>query len=192
MSRIDEQWTLKRLARPILLGFALLAAVIAPPAPSSVFAQSAPAEGTEGWLNDVNGLRHFAGLRCPDIIGTFYRTKVLSTDADRMAGCQYTGRDGMIAVLRQHLTGTGGNAAKTFLRSYRLAGFEKVEMTGIAASGISFRTRTWSDTPICETLWYFQGESADYTLWLAYTLPAQEADVEPAVNAFRQALAVLN
>ena len=64
-------------------------------------------EDEDGWVSDFEGLRHFSGMRCPDVVGGFLRSKVLGADSDRMAGCIYSGEDGMTAVLRQHLLGTG-------------------------------------------------------------------------------------
>ena|GEM_PF-2190641 len=155
-------------------------------------AAQVPPEHDAGWQSDVDGLRHFTGLRCPDVIGSFFRIKVMKGDAVSLASCIYTGRDGITAVLRKHLQATGRREALTFSRSYKAAGFEPVKLTGAAASGISFRTRNWTPATLCETLWYFSGEKADYTLWLAYTLPTQEAEVGPAVTAFTEALASQN
>jgi hypothetical protein len=42
-------------------------------------AQVSP-EAEAGWQSDVEGLRHFNGLRCPDVIGAFYRIKVMEGD----------------------------------------------------------------------------------------------------------------
>jgi len=151
-----------------------------------------PPEKDAGWQSDVGGLRHFTGLRCPDMIGPFYRIKVMEGDQVSLAGCIYTGRDGITAVLRKHLEGTGRREALTFSRNYKAAGFEPIKLTGAAASGISFRTRSFAPTNLCETLWYFSSAKADYTLWLSYTLPTQEVEIGPAVSAFTQALANQN
>lgn len=148
-----------------------------------------PPEKDAGWQSDVSGLRHFTGLRCPDAIGPFFRIKVLEGDAVSLAGCIYTGRDGITAVLRKHLQDTGRREALKFSRNYKAAGFEPISLSGVAASGISFRTRNWTPTSLCETLWYFSGDKADYTLWLSYVLPTQEAEVGPALSAFTEALA---
>jgi len=151
-----------------------------------------PPEQDAGWQSDVGGLRHFTGLRCPDMIGSFYRIKVMEGDEVSLAGCVYTGRDGITAILRKHLEATGRRQALTFSRNYKAAGFEPVKLSGAAASGISFRTRNWTPTSLCETLWYFSGSKADYTLWLSYTLPTQDVDIGPAVTVFTQALANQN
>ncbi len=151
-----------------------------------------PPEKDAGWQSDVSGLRHFSGFRCPDMIGPFYRIKVMQGDATSLAGCIYTGRDDLTAVIRKHRQGSGRREALKFHRNYRSAGFEPVRLTGAAASGISFKTRNWSPSQLCETLWYFEGTDADYTLWISYTLPAQEADIGPAVKAFTQALVQQN
>ncbi|PVB59304.1 hypothetical protein DCO57_23075 [Labrenzia sp. 011] len=151
-----------------------------------------PPEQDAGWQSDFSGLRHFTGLRCPDMIGTFYRIKVMQGDAVSLAGCVYTGRGGITAVLRNHLEDTGRREALTFSRNYKAAGFEPIRLTGAAASGTSFRTRNWTAKSLCETLWYFSGEKADYTLWLSYTLPTQEVEIGPALAAFTQALASQN
>lgn len=173
------------LARILLV--ALMCIGLAAPSRAQV-----PPEQEAGWQSDVDGLRHFTGLRCPDIVGAFYRIKVLEGNEVSLSGCIYTGRDGITAILRKHLEGTGRREALTFSRNYKAAGFEPVKLSGAAASGISFRTRSWAPTSLCETLWYFSGAKADYTLWLSYTLPTQEVDVGPAVTAFTQALADQN
>ncbi|WP_209017284.1 hypothetical protein [Roseibium aggregatum] len=151
-----------------------------------------PPEEEAGWQSDVGGLSHFSGLRCPDTIGSFYRVKAMASDGVSLAGCIYTGQDGLTAVLRKHLLGTGRREALAFSRNYKSAGFEPVKMSGAAASGISFRTRNWTPSSLLETFWYFSGEKADYTLWIAYTLPAQEGEVGPALEVFTDALALQN
>lgn len=180
----------KRTLRPLargLLGAAVLSAAHFLPAAAQVLP-----EKEAGWQSDVGGLRHFTGLRCPDLIGPFYRIKAMEGDASSQAGCIYTGRDGMTAVLRKHLQATGRREALRFSRTYKAAGFEPVSLTGAAATGISFRTRNWTPTSLCETLWHFAGEEADFTLWLSYTLPTQESEIGPAVAVFTEALAQQN
>ncbi|WP_434051175.1 MAG: hypothetical protein RDA78_17890 [Roseibium sp.] len=151
-----------------------------------------PPEKEAGWQSDVGGLRHFMGLRCPDQIGPFFRIKVLEGGANSLAGCIYTGRDGMTAVLRQHVQDTGRREAISFSRNYKAAGFEEIQLSGAASTGISFRTRSWTPTSLCETLWHFAGKDSDFTLWLSYTLPTQQDEVGPAVTAFTQVLAQQN
>ncbi|POF28175.1 hypothetical protein [Roseibium marinum] len=181
------------MARRLAILFVLAVSSLLPNGmmPGPVSAQ-VPPEQDAGWQSAVGGLRHFTGLRCPDMIGSYYRIKVMQGDAVSLAGCIYTGRDGITAVLRNHLEATGRREALTFSRAYKAAGFEPVKLTGAAASGTSFRTRNWTPTSLCETLWYFSGEKADYTLWLSYTLPTQEIEIGPAVAAFTQALASQN
>ncbi|WP_209015127.1 hypothetical protein [Roseibium limicola] len=152
--------------------------------PAVAVAQDMQSQESVGWQADVDGMRHFSGLRCPDEVGAFFRTKVLASDGDRMAACIYTGNDGMSAVLRQHLAGTGQATATSFLENYKNAGFQRVTLSGPASEGISFKTRPWTASVLCETLWYFDGPKADYTLWMAYGLPSQEAEVGPALDAF--------
>ena len=82
--------------------------------------------------------------------------------------------------------------AINFSRNYKAAGFEEVQLSGAASTGISFRTRSWTPTSLCETLWHFAGAEADFTLWLSYTLPTQQDEVGPAVTAFTQVLAQQN
>lgn len=179
-----------RLAR--LLAWGILSALPLMDASSLPVSAQVPPEKEAGWQSDVEGLRHFTGLRCPDLIGPFYRIKVMEGDASSVASCIYTGRDGMTAVVRQHLQASGRREALKFSRAYKAAGFEPISLTGAAASGISFRTRNWTPTSLCETLWYFTGEEADFTLWLSYTLPTQNEEIGPAVAAFTQALAQQN
>ncbi|MTH97613.1 hypothetical protein [Roseibium sp. RKSG952] len=168
------------------------ALLLAPMLPAEVNGQSLSHEVAVGWVPDLRGLRHFSGLRCPDTIGSASRTKVLAADMGRMAGCVYAARGDMTAVLRQHRPGTGHAVAREHLKAYRLAGFEKVDKTGIAAGGISFKTRPWNqEEPRCETLWYFEGANADYSLWLSYPAPEREDDLVWLVNGFRHALAAL-
>lgn len=180
------KWTtgLRSWARVIVPAACLLAAL---PASAQV-----PPEKEAGWQSDVEGLRHFTGLRCPDVIGPFYRIKVMEGDASSLAGCIYTGRDGMTAVIRQHVQETGRREALKFARSYKAAGFEPVNLSGAAATGVSFRTRNWTPTSLCETLWHFSGEKADFTLWLSYALPTQQDDIGPAFALFQQSLAQQN
>ena len=147
-------------------------------------AQSSLAKQQAGWVSDVYGLRHFNGLRCPDVVGSLFRVKALSANADRMAGCIYSGSDGMRAVLRQHIQGSGKQSAQSFLTAYQNSGFQQVALSGAAASGISFITNDWSSGTQCETLWHFSGVKADFSLWMMYALPLQETEVEPAVKAF--------
>ncbi|WP_346914362.1 hypothetical protein [uncultured Roseibium sp.] len=142
----------------------------------------------DGWVSDFEGLRHFSGMRCPDVVGGFLRSKALGADSDRMAGCIYSGEDGMTAVLRQHLLGTGSTEARKYMKNYKAAGFREIALTGVAQSGISFVTRDWTQATQCETLWHFSGKKADYTLWLTYSLPGQETVVGPAVAAFTKTL----
>jgi len=179
-----------RIARLLLwacIGLPLATSVVPGPADAQV-----PPEKEAGWQSDVAGLRHFMGLRCPDQIGPFFRIKVLEGGANSLAGCIYTGRDGMTAVLRQHVQDTGRREAINFSRNYKAAGFEEVQLSGAASTGISFRTRSWTPTSLCETLWHFAGKDADFTLWLSYALPTQQDEVGPAVTAFTQVLAQQN
>ncbi|WP_417670865.1 hypothetical protein [Roseibium sp.] len=155
---------------------------------STASAQSNMAQQQAGWVSDVRGMRHFNGLRCPDLVGSLFRTKVLAADADRMAGCVYSGRDGLRAIMRQHLSGTGGRSANDFLTQYTAAGFRQASLSGAAANGVTFITSDWTPTTHCETLWHFTGENADYTVWMAYSLPTQEAEIGPALDAFTDIL----
>ncbi|WP_417677438.1 hypothetical protein [Roseibium sp.] len=145
-------------------------------------------EDEDGWVSDFEGLRHFSGMRCPDVVGGFLRSKVLGADSDRMAGCIYSGEDGMTAVLRQHLLGTGTVEARKYMMNFKAAGFREITLTGVAHSGISFVTRDWTQATQCETLWHYSGKKADYTLWLTYSLPGQETIIGPAVAAFTETL----
>ncbi|WP_209007235.1 hypothetical protein [Roseibium litorale] len=172
-------------------GRLLIVVILAVSLAGAAMAQTAGNEESE-WTPDVYGVRHFSGLRCPDVVGFVFRTKLLSADADRMAGCVYAGDAGMQLVLRSHLSGTGARAAETFLESYRAAGFHEVSLTGPASRGISFQTRDWAPGILCETLWYFNGKKADYSLWMSYSLPSQEADIVPALKAFEDLLARQN
>ncbi len=154
-------------------------------------AQASP-EAEAGWRSAVEGLRHFTGLRCPDIVGAFFRIKVMDGDGPSLAGCIYTGRDGITAVLRSHLQGSGRQEALNFARRYKAAGFEPLKLSGAAETGTSFKTGANDTSTHCETLWYFDGAEADFTLWMSYTLPTQEIDIGPAVTSFTEALARQN
>lgn len=175
-------------ARRRLLGAGLVLAGLVGQPQASLAQQPTPqtllSQESIGWQSDVEGMRHFSGLRCPDQVGRFYRTKVLASDGDRMAACIYSGDGGMSAILRQHLSGTGEKVARHYLENFQAAGFERVALSGPASTGISFKTRDWTSPVLCETLWYFAGQKADYTLWLSYGLPVQEAEVGPTLDAF--------
>jgi len=187
-----------RLPSALIKGLSALAAavLVACGVPVAALAQDmgprTQDEDQGGWVGDVFGMRHFSGMRCPDIVGPFFRTKTFAADADRMAGCLYSGRDGMQVVVRQHLSGAGRQAAATFRNNYLAAGFEQVQLSGVAERGISFKTRDWGGLTHCETLWHFQGSKADFSVWMGYALPAQEADIGPALVAFEDMLARQN
>lgn len=153
---------------------------------------SLQADQQVGWIEDMAGMRHFSGLRCPDVVGSLARAKVLASDTQRMSGCIYIGSEGMNAVLRQHLKGQGRTALATFRSNFSSAGFKEVKLTGISGGGISFRAREWEKAIHVETLWEFEGRSADYTLWLHYVLPKHETDVGTIVSAFKDMLARQN
>ncbi len=154
-------------------------------------AQTPAGEQQAGWVSDVAGMRHFSGLRCPDVVANLYRTKVLAADADRMSGCVYSAGDGFRAILRQHIPGTGQDSAREFRTGYIQAGFRQVSLTGAAKGGISFVTSSWTPATHCETLWYFSTHSADYTLWMAYSLPNEEEEIGPSLEAFTDLLSRL-
>lgn len=151
---------------------------------------AAQERGTDaGWTNVVNGMRHFTGLVCPDTLATLNRTRVLVGSADRLAGCVYQNANGISAVLRSHPSGAGAQAARAFRNRFRAAGFELVTTSGAAASGISFLTGKRGTSERCETLWRFRNGDADYTLWIAYSLPEEAGDIGPLVTAFAGLLA---
>ncbi|NVK33119.1 MAG: hypothetical protein HWE23_01490 [Rhodobacteraceae bacterium] len=157
------------------------------------FAQSSLIQQEEvGWVADVRAMRHFTGLRCPDIVANYFRTKVLASDSNRMAGCVYAGPDGITLVLRQHQPGTAADVGEVFLKTFQAAGFERVTGEGAAASGISFNTRPWLPVNLHETLWYISGAKADYTIWMNYRFPLQQEELSPALTAFTSVLSLQN
>ena len=158
----------------------------------SGFGASVQNDQQAGWIEDMAGMRHFSGLRCPDVVGSLARAKVLASDTQHMSGCIYIGSEGMNAVLRQHLKGQGRAALATFQSSFASAGFKEVKLTGISGGGVSFRAREWEKDTHVETLWQFEGRTADYTLWLHYVLPKHETDVGTIVSAFKDMLARQN
>ncbi|WP_417685935.1 hypothetical protein [Roseibium sp.] len=175
-------------ARLFCLGACLVALGVLSGPMGKANAQSNTVEQQVGWVSDVRGMRHFSGLRCPDIVGELFRTKVLAADADRLAGCVYSGREGLRAILRQHVPGTSSRAASDYLNSYRSSGFRRVQLSGAGAGGITFVTNDWTPNIQYETLWRFAGEKADFTVWMSYTLPQQETDIGPAFAAFTDIL----
>ncbi|NBN77156.1 hypothetical protein GWI72_02615 [Microvirga tunisiensis] len=152
--------------------------------PGSALAQTAAprvqSEYEAGWVNDALGMRHYSGLSCPNRMGSLTRTKVMPTGRTRIAGCIYTSDQGLQVVIRQHAQDTGPTEADLFARTYLKAGFAPVRLSGVAGRGITFRTSGNADRSLLETLWHFRGRSADYTLWIAYTLPEHEMALEPA------------
>lgn len=174
--------------RQVLLAaslFALLLLTAAWAAPAM-----AQDKGTDaGWTNVINGMRHFTGLVCPDKLASLNRTRVLSGSADRHAGCVYQNAEGISAVLRTHPSGAGEQAARAFRDRFHAAGFKTAEMTGAAASGISFLTGARGGKERCETLWRLRNGSADFTLWIAYSLPDETGEIGALVAAFARLLA---
>lgn len=157
---------------------------------SPALAQSGIENEEIGWVADVRALRHFSGLRCPDIVANYFRTKVLAADSDRMAGCVYAGPDGISLILRQHTPDTATQSAETFLRTYQAAGFQRVAPDSPGA--ITFKTRPWTPIQLNETLWYLSGKKADYTIWISYEAPLQKEELAPALKAFSAMLSQLN
>ncbi|SDU24718.1 hypothetical protein SAMN05428979_2519 [Stappia sp. ES.058] len=142
-----------------------------------------------GWRTVTTGMRHFTGLTCPDQVASLSRIQVLGSGVDRIAGCVYQGTDGTNAILRSHPVGTSAQITRIFRKRYAEAGFSRLETTGAPASGVSFRTGRRGDGTRCETLWRFTAKSADYTLWMVYTLPSQAESIGPLVAAFATVMA---
>ena len=142
-----------------------------------------------GWRTVTTGMRHFTGLTCPDRVASLNRIHVLGSGVDRVAGCVYQGDDGTNAILRSHPVGTSAEITRTFSKRYSEAGFARLETTGASAAGVSFRTGRRGDGTRCETLWRFTAQTADYTLWMVYTLPSQAESIGPMVTAFAQVMA---
>jgi len=154
--------------------------------------QTVTDENTTGWVNDVRGMRHFSGLRCPDEVAAMARTKILPADNRRQAGCIYSARSGLTAVLRRHLKGSGVGEAQNFFQRYRAAGYARLKLSGPAASGVSFMTFRGPASTKCETLWHFSGKNADYTLWMQYQLPAMESEIGITLDGFKRVLSLQN
>ena len=162
--------------------FCILAIGMTPAAAQSINQLDNP-ETDSGWQVDPRGMRHFTGLSCPDRIDKMSRVKILSSELDRIAGCIYQSSNGISAVLRSHPKGTSEGTAVGFARRYSEAGFPRIEASGIAASGVTFRVGTEGGEIACETLWRFTGKEMDYTLWLAYKLPSQSEVIGPLLGA---------
>lgn len=171
-----------RAAWPLLLALSLQ---LAPAAP----AQSDERGSDSGWHTVIGGMRHFTGLTCPDRIGMLSRVRVLTSAADRIAGCVYLATNGISVVVRSHLPGSSAATARAFDRRYSTAGFKRLAATGAAAAGLSFNTGTTGERTRCETLWRLTGRRTDYTLWMAYSLPDQGDLVGPLVADFTRQLA---
>lgn len=170
----------------------LLAAISLAAGPELAAQSVDPDKNATGWVNDVRGMRHFSGLRCPDEVAAMTRTKILPSDSRRQAGCIYSARSGLTAVLRRHLKGSGGREAQNFLERYKAAGYQRLTLTGPAASGLSFKTYQGPASTKCETLWHFSGKNADFTLWMQYQLPAMESEIGITLDGFRRALSLQN
>lgn len=159
------------------------------PAASQAASQLDNPETDSGWQVDPRGMRHFTGLSCPDQIDSMSRVKILSSDLDRIAGCIYQSPDGINAVLRSHPKGTSEGTAMDFAARYGEAGFTRIDASGVASSGVTFRLGTNGNDIACETLWRFAGKEMDYTLWLAYRLPSQSETIGPLLAAFIREIA---
>lgn len=172
------------MAWPLLLALSLPLALAAP-----ALAQRDARDSDSGWHTVIGGMRHFTGLTCPDRIGMLSRVRVLTSAADRIAGCVYLATNGISVVVRSHLPGSSAAAARAFNRRYSAAGFKRLAATGAAAAGLSFNTGVTGDRTRCETLWRLTGRRTDYTLWMAYSLPDQGDLVGPLVADFTRQLA---
>jgi hypothetical protein len=169
--------------RLVVLAAALTVALAATQSPAQERASDS------GWKTVTAGMRHFTGLTCPDQVATLNRIRVLTGSVDRIAGCIYQNAEGVSAIVRSHPSGSGATAARDFRERYSAAGFPLLETSGAAAAGISFLTGSENGDNRCETLWRFRTGTTDYTLWMVYSLPGQEAEIGPLVTAFARLLA---
>jgi hypothetical protein len=154
------------------------------PSTAQMAAPSVQNQYEAGWINDATGMRHFTGFSCPNELGSLTRSKVMPTVNSRIASCVYieegTGLEVVISAFQQ---GTARQEAANFMDAYRAAGYKELKLAGIAASGITFTTGGGKDRMLCETLWPMAGKSADYTVWIHYSLPFHEKAVEPAFKS---------
>ncbi|EFO30788.1 conserved hypothetical protein [Roseibium sp. TrichSKD4] len=183
---------LSLLTLPVLFALIFILSATNEPSAQGTGGARVYSDQQEGWVEDMAGMRHYSGLRCPDLVGPLARAKVLAADADRVAGCIYLGRDGINAILRKHVPGSGRQSTYLFKKNYSSAGFQQVQLTGVSASGVSFKTRQRGDRVYIETMWQFEGEKADFTLWLYYILPKHETDIAATLEAFKVMLARQN
>ncbi len=184
-----EDGALKPAARSWLLALmAGLGTLVASGAQAQVQIDRSP---ETGWQTDTRGMRHFTGLSCPDQVGRLSRVGVLSSGPDRIAGCIYLTPEGISAVLRSHPHGSSERTATAFVERYTKAGFQRIQTSGPAAAGVSFGTASDGASQRCETLWRFTGRSTDFTLWMAYSLPAEGELIAPLLNAFVAQIAAM-
>lgn len=178
------------LLRRRTAGFAaLLLTCSGLPSEAQIAAPSVQNEYEAGWINDATGMRHFTGFSCPNELGSLTRSKVMPTVNSRVASCVYieesTGIEVVISAFQQ---GTARQEVANFMRGYQAAGFKELKLSGIAASGITFTTGGDQERMLCETLWPLSGKSADYTVWIHYSLPFHEKAIEPVFNAVLEML----
>lgn len=169
---------------PWALALALVAALHAGSARAQGINALDNPESDSGWQVDAHGMRHFTGLSCPDNLGRMSRVKILASELDRIAGCVYLSPEGIAAVIRSHPKGSGAEAQAAFTQRFSQAGFRRVNAEGAAASGVTFDIGAGDTGARRETLWRFAGARMDYTLWMAYLMPAQATLVGEILEAF--------
>lgn len=179
--RATAGWCIRSMAA----GFAALAVMCSGlPSKAQMAAPSVQNQYEAGWINDATGMRHFTGFSCPNELGRLTRSKVMPTVNSRIASCVYIEEGtGLEVVISAFVQGTARREAANFMEAYRAAGYKELKLSGIASSGITFTTGGDKDRMLCETLWPMSGKSADYTVWIHYSLPFHEKTVEPAFNA---------
>ena len=184
---------LTRWHRVAAISAALAFAPAVLPASAQTAAPSVQNEYEAGWINDAQGMRHFTGFRCPNEVGGLTRSKVMPTVNSRVASCIYVDETGGIqVVVSAFQQGMARREAGKFKTGYQAAGYKELALSGIAASGITFTTGGGQGRMLCETLWPMSGKSADYTVWIHYSLPFHEQAVEPAFNAVVEMLKAQN
>ncbi|MDX5594136.1 hypothetical protein [Pseudovibrio sp. SPO723] len=123
-----------------------------------------PSTVLSGWKQQLDGLRHYSGLECPDTVGGLHRSGVTPDIADTGPGCKYLGEQGVEAVFRQHRPYRLVDIQRTFLDEYEGSGFTLVDGP---ENSLTFQTDLEGAEATMESLWAFQGEESGYTLWFA-------------------------
>ncbi|WP_068314613.1 hypothetical protein [Polycladidibacter hongkongensis] len=157
------------IALSILLGYLSQTALANDPYSEGLL--NRPYDLRTGWRKDVHGLTHIEGMHCPDWLGEMERTAILPDIEAIGLGCTYERKRARVsAIIRQHPHG----AAQPFMRelavNFAASGFSLLKDNGLY-KGMTFVTGEQNHHSIYESIWTFEGETADYTLWVSQRAP---------------------